>query len=513
MTIETVSGEVENKGLWSGFEDRCVKAFSLRGCEKLSPLGMGSFLKGVGSSLPSRVWKTLSFQWCGKLSPLGVGSSLSSRVWEAHNLGCLKVDDGFSSFGSWFKPTSSSLESYEDEVLGDPHDHQTCLPFDEEAGEEHRYRDRALDIGASTSHVSLVEEGILNVIPIFRSEFTVDHLDKNLLDSRRQLDALRESCCIPNNIGMGLVRDEELPTDPPKGHVMFYTQILEKLGIKLSLHPWLQKMLTIMGYAPGQLNPSLWETLIGTYIIWIECGLGEPSFLQWQYCYKMRLAKSSTGYVECACRSEKEHIVFVSKKAIKLSGQELADVQKVLSNQKRIDTWTSYDPCFKSMISSPCCPSARDEFVNNCLAGHRATIDEFGEPLIENESDRDWMMRLFAYCSMDGQGSTIGTSEFVGTRATDANNFKCSTGITASVPKASENGVSLVEIRYEGKTSLVELIIDDQVPGRLVSNLLSLDFIILEGTFVRVQPHLVPPQDGEGFRQVGDVLANMLALD
>ncbi|CAN6686905.1 unnamed protein product [Malus baccata var. baccata] len=36
-------------------------------------------------------------------------------------------------------------------------------------------------------------------------------------------------------------------------------------------------------------------------------------------------------------------------------------------------------------------------YVNNCLAGRRSTIDELGEPLDENESDRDRMMRLSSY--------------------------------------------------------------------------------------------------------------------
>ncbi|CAN6678027.1 unnamed protein product [Malus baccata var. baccata] len=88
--------------------------------------------------------------------------------------------------------------------------------------------------------------------------------------------------------------------------------------------------------------------------------VGEPSFHQWRYYYKMRLVKACTGYAECACRSEKERVVFDKRKAyctwkkrwcflyndwehakgvtperltqgtIKLSGQELADVEKVL---------------------------------------------------------------------------------------------------------------------------------------------------------------------------------------
>ncbi|KAM2249543.1 hypothetical protein ACFXTI_004171 [Malus domestica] len=36
-------------------------------------------------------------------------------------------------------------------------------------------------------------------------------------------------------------------------------------------------------------------------------------------------------------------------------------------------------------------------YVNNCLAGRQSTIDELGEPLDENESDRDRMMRLSSY--------------------------------------------------------------------------------------------------------------------
>ncbi|KAB2610827.1 hypothetical protein D8674_018859 [Pyrus ussuriensis x Pyrus communis] len=151
-------------------------------------------------------------------------------------------DEGSSSSGSRFELPRSSLESYEQEMLGNPHDHQTCIPSDEEAGDEHKFRDIALDIGASTSYALVVEAGILNAIPIFCSEFTADHLGKNLLDSKCQLEALRKSCYILNIVGIRLVHDGELPTDLPKG---------------------------------------------------------EPSFAQWWYYYKMRPAKSSTGYVYC----------------------------------------------------------------------------------------------------------------------------------------------------------------------------------------------------------------------
>ncbi|KAM1821666.1 hypothetical protein ACFX14_023806 [Malus domestica] len=132
-------------------------------------------------------------------------------------------------------------------------------------------------------------------------------------------------------------------------------------------------MFSFIGYAPGQLNPGFWDTLIEFYIIWMECGLDEPSFYQWRYCYKMRSVKACTGYAECACQSERERVVFDKRKAyctwkkrwcflyndwehakgvtserrvpthfqtiflhavtrgtIKHSGQELADVEKML---------------------------------------------------------------------------------------------------------------------------------------------------------------------------------------
>ncbi|TQD83707.1 hypothetical protein C1H46_030737 [Malus baccata] len=169
------------------------------------------------------------------------------------------------------------------------------------------------EMGSSSIRVG---EGVVcDAIPIFRSEFTADHLENNLLDSEKQLEALRQSCSIPRSVGIRLVRCEELPSEPPKGHVMFYTQTLVTMGVNLPLHPWLQRMLAFIGYAPGQLNPGFWDTLIGFYIIWMECGLGEPSFHQWRYCYKMRPVKACTGYAECACRSERERVVFNKRKS------------------------------------------------------------------------------------------------------------------------------------------------------------------------------------------------------
>ncbi|CAN6725522.1 unnamed protein product [Malus baccata var. baccata] len=258
-------------------------------------------------------------------------------------------DEGSPSSSSRFEPAMSGsswplLESGTKETLDDPHNCQTLANIGSSSmlvgegvvcdaipifrSDPHNCQTLA-NIGSSSM---LVGEGfVCDAIPIFRSKFTADHLENNLLDSEKQLEALRRSCSIPRSVGIRLVRCEELPSEPPKGHVMFYTQILVTLRM--------------------------------------ECGLGEPSFHQWRYCYKMRPVKACTGYAECACRSERERVVFDKRKAyctwkkrwcflyndwehakgvtperrvpthfqtivtrgtIKLSGQELADVEKVL---------------------------------------------------------------------------------------------------------------------------------------------------------------------------------------
>ncbi|CAN6725412.1 unnamed protein product [Malus baccata var. baccata] len=296
-------------------------------------------------------------------------------------------DEGSPSSGSRFEPAmlGSSwplLESCTKETLDDPHNCQTLANIGSSSmlvgegvvcdaipicrSDPHHCQTLA-EIGSSS--IRMGEGVVCDAIPRFRSEFTADHLENNLLDSEKQLEALRQSCSIPRSVGIRLVRCEELPSEPPKGHVMFYTQTLVTLGVNLPLHPWLQRMLAFIGHTPGQLNPGFWDTLIGFYIIWMECGLGEPSFHQWRYCYKMRPVKACTGYAECACRSKRERVVFNKRKSyciwkkrwcflyndwehakgvtperrvpthfqtvvtrgtIKLSGQELADVEKVL---------------------------------------------------------------------------------------------------------------------------------------------------------------------------------------
>lgn len=39
-------------------------------------------------------------------------------------------------------------------------------------------------------------------------------------------------------------------------------------------------------------------------------------------------------------------------------------------------------------------------YVNNCLVGRQVIVGEFDKPLVENESDRDRMMKLCVFVSV-----------------------------------------------------------------------------------------------------------------
>ncbi|KAM2561347.1 hypothetical protein TB1_012424 [Malus domestica] len=143
------------------------------------------------------------------------------------------------------------LESYtKNSRLGDP-----------------RYCQALANIGSS-SLMSVGDGVVCDAVPIFRSEFIADHLVQNLLDSEKQLEALR-------------------------GEAAFAPMVATD-----AVFHWI----------------CAWATLP-----WF---LG---YLDW-----MGPVKACNGYAECACWSERERIVFVTRGTIKLSGRELADIEKVL---------------------------------------------------------------------------------------------------------------------------------------------------------------------------------------
>ncbi|KAM2182962.1 hypothetical protein ACFX1Q_033373 [Malus domestica] len=67
----------------------------------------------------------------------------------------------------------------------------------------------------------------------------------------------------------------------------------------------------------------------------------------------MRLVKSYTGYAECACKSERECIVFMTRGTIKLSERELTDMEKVLRVPKENRHLGKLRPLFRKYGFQP----------------------------------------------------------------------------------------------------------------------------------------------------------------
>ncbi|KAB2611046.1 hypothetical protein D8674_019078 [Pyrus ussuriensis x Pyrus communis] len=168
------------------------------------------------------------------------------------------------SYGTNMKRKLDQLQEFEGQILSD---HQRFCSLVER------------DSGIVLHHLQMSESGSPNDegFPSSSSRFRLAMLESSwpLLESctKETLDDFR-NCQTLANIGFSSFMSA---------------------GVKLPLHPWLQRMLSFIGYVSGQLNPGFWGTLIGFYIIWMECGLGEPSFHQWRYCYKMRPVKACPG--------------------------------------------------------------------------------------------------------------------------------------------------------------------------------------------------------------------------
>ncbi|KAB2622245.1 ruvB-like 2 [Pyrus ussuriensis x Pyrus communis] len=103
-------------------------------------------------------------------------------------------DEGSFCSGSRFEPPRSSLESYEEEMLGDLHDHQTCIPSDEVAALKIAASKRAKTeaIGCDAAIVAGEERRLLppfpNIDPIFPPvmEHTGQKENKQLMDDTRK---------------------------------------------------------------------------------------------------------------------------------------------------------------------------------------------------------------------------------------------------------------------------------------------------------------------------------------
>lgn len=78
---------------------------------------------------------------------------------------------------------------------------------------------------------------------------------------------LRADYSIPPSVGLRLSTATAVVKYSANGCVLIFTNMY-KHGLRLPLHPWVQMMLSKLGYAPRQYNTNFWILFHGFYISW-----------------------------------------------------------------------------------------------------------------------------------------------------------------------------------------------------------------------------------------------------
>jgi hypothetical protein len=102
----------------------------------------------------------------------------------------------------------------------------------------------------------------------------------------REIEALRVNYRIPSVVTLRPLKDGELATDPPAGWVAVHEHQF-KCGLTLPLHPWVQRILSDLDLAVGQITPNMWKQLLGMYVLWDMSGNGWPTFDEVLSFYKL----------------------------------------------------------------------------------------------------------------------------------------------------------------------------------------------------------------------------------
>ncbi|CAL9000161.1 unnamed protein product, partial [Prunus brigantina] len=160
-------------------------------------------------------------------------------------------------------------------------------------------------------------------------------LPKKNMMSMYELESLKVDYTIPDCVGLRLPTPVEAARYPPEGCVMVFSAMY-KHGLRLPLHPWVQMMLSGLGYAPWAYNPNFWCILHGVYIAWWLAKRGEPSFEQFMHLYSVSRQQGNFGWVQASVqggrrrdRAGEETVAEVPKKVVTV----LDDSPKVVVDQ------------------------------------------------------------------------------------------------------------------------------------------------------------------------------------
>ncbi|CAL9017677.1 unnamed protein product [Prunus brigantina] len=123
----------------------------------------------------------------------------------------------------------------------------------------------------------------------------------------------RRQYLIPDSVRMRIPTPIESLSKPKDGEVVFFTDVLLQ-RVRLPLQPAVQKILAMIGYAPGQFNPNFWVALMGVVTAFGMAGQGEPSYEQFSHMYSVTRSKTTDhgGWVQANYLRAAERGHFVS---------------------------------------------------------------------------------------------------------------------------------------------------------------------------------------------------------
>ncbi|GMN51469.1 hypothetical protein TIFTF001_020610 [Ficus carica] len=108
------------------------------------------------------------------------------------------------------------------------------------------------------------------------------------------LAALRRDFQIPAEVDLRVPGENDLPSRPPPSYISLSAEYF-RAGLRLPLHPFLRRALTLLNVAPAQLNANAYRILVGCFILWAKNFAAEMPFRAFQNLYRMKSAPSSAG--------------------------------------------------------------------------------------------------------------------------------------------------------------------------------------------------------------------------
>ncbi|CAL8991184.1 unnamed protein product [Prunus brigantina] len=109
------------------------------------------------------------------------------------------------------------------------------------------------------------------------------------------LERIRREYNVPKDVVFALPQADDRPSRPPRGWVTLYWEMF-KNGLRLPLHPFVQRWMAFLGVAPHQMNPNLLRTILCMFVLWKRHHGIEPSTNILRCCFGLRKSPKQAGF-------------------------------------------------------------------------------------------------------------------------------------------------------------------------------------------------------------------------